>query len=354
MGRLKQSAFILFVPLIIISLTGCTLSTKTTSDAGIFYSQDQGENWSQRIFVEQQKKKTITLGAQNCHFFVFHPAEENIVYASMENGLYKSLNKGEDWDRVTSLPANVSSFIIDPETNEIQYASSGRNIYKSTNNGETWAQVYIDRPGVSVNALAMHKNATNKIWAGNSDGSILLSEDYGNTWTSTTLLSESITRLVISEPSASTMYALMTKAGFAKSTNGGATWDEEAVRAALKDDYKTGLPFHSFYLRPGTTGDIVVASQYGILRSTNGGEMWNAIPSVIPYDTTSINAVVLHPTNELKVFFTASNVFYASDDGGETWKTLQTIPTSHLASRLVLNPLNPNDLYIGITKIQKK
>lgn len=336
-----------------VVVSGCTLNFNPPQNAGVFFSNTNGETWEQRVFVQQTEKSAITIASYDVVDFIFHPTDENVIYvATREAGIYKTIDKGRTWAPTVLNTANYSSFTLDPKSPTIQYAVSGGIILKSTDDGATWNQIYVERAGVAITALAVNPETPNIIWAGNSSGGMLISYDYGNTWELNTILLASIGKIIIPNVSPSTMYVLLQSGSFIKSVDGGATWNLD-IGSSLAT-FPGSIPIQSFYLRPKTAGDIVIGSAYGILRSTDGGTTWKSVATILPNNTVPINSVVIHPVDQEEIFFTAGNIFYSSHDGGETWKTLTTIPTTHLITKLEFNENNYGELFAGITKIIEK
>jgi len=339
------------LPIVALLVSACSIITKTPTDLGIFYSSDNGSTWQQRVFVSKRKKSDLTIGNLNVYDIVFHPSDENILYASTNAGIYKSENKGQQWSPTQLTNAIYSDFVIDPSSPTIQYAAAGGEIFKTTTDGETWTQIYAERPGVSVTSLAINPSTTNIVWASTSAKGLLKSDDFGNTWTLITELKDATKRIIIPKENPSIMYAILASNGFAKSTDSGATWDEDITKSL--DEYQGAKPIRSFHVRQKTAGDIIATSNYGILRSTDGGESWHPLPTVVPFKTLPINDAMIDPANVNNMYFIAGNTFYRSVDGGASWQTLKSLPTTQGIAIIRINPNNYSDMYAGIIKVTK-
>lgn len=341
----------IILPLFAIFVSACSLNIQQPQDAGIFYSKDSGQTWEQRTFVDKGKKADVTISSIDVHDFIFHPTEENIMYASTAAGIYKTTDKGVQW-KITQLQNNLySDFIIDPQAPSIQYAALAGKIVKTTTDDASWVQVYVERPGVAITSLALNPSATNIIWASTSAKGILKSEDFGNTWTLVAELKDVVKKIIIPKENPSIMYGILITSGFIKSTNSGTTWDEDITKSL--DAFQGAKPIRSFHIREKTAGDIITTSNYGILRSTNGGESWQPLPTVVPFKTQPINDALISPANVNNIYFTAGNTFYKSVDGGGSWQTLKSLPTSQNIALIRINPNNYSDMFAGIIKITK-
>lgn len=98
----------------------------------------------------------------------------------------------------------------------------------------------------------------------------------------------------------------------------------------------------------------------GIYKSTDGGKSWKHMGLK---DTNSISKVIINPKNPNIVYVAALGHIWGSNkdrgifmttDGGKTWKKTLYIDETHGASDLVIDPNNPNVLYAGMWKFQRK
>lgn len=107
---------------------------------------------------------------------------------------------------------------------------------------------------------------------------------------------------------------------------------------------------------PGNPNVVYVATASGGLwKTTNGGMTWT--PIFERQNTISIGDIALEPNNPDVIYVgtgesnTRNSVsfgdgVYKSTDGGKTWQRLG-LKDSERISRIVINPLNPNMVYVG-------
>ncbi len=98
----------------------------------------------------------------------------------------------------------------------------------------------------------------------------------------------------------------------------------------------------------------------GVYKSTDGGKTWKHMGLK---DTNSISKIIINPRNPNVVYVAALGHIWGSNkdrgvfmttDGGKTWKKTLYIDEMHGASDLVIDPNNPNILYAGMWKFQRK
>ncbi|NNF36542.1 MAG: hypothetical protein HKN68_20740, partial [Saprospiraceae bacterium] len=112
------------------------------------------------------------------------PSNPSIVYAGMETGgVFKSVDKGLSWFPVTNDYAigNIHDIKVDPLDPDIVYASRDKELYKSIDGGTTWNLQYLS--SARIEQLYIHSSVTDTLYAATADG-LLKSPDGGASWSS--------------------------------------------------------------------------------------------------------------------------------------------------------------------------
>jgi photosystem II stability/assembly factor-like uncharacterized protein len=182
-----------------------------------------------------------------------------------------------------------------------------------------------------VNAIAVDRNNTQRIYACTSSGGIWRSSDGGTSWADINLgLGSNFTSAVTIDPGNSNVVYVstgdhntgMTGAGLFKSTNLGNSF------------VVTGLNFIRWASRiivhPTNSSVLYVASDSGVYKSLDAAATWSRVQS------GAITDLVIHPTNP-NILYSAvwGSGIYKTTDGGATW-TLQTASPSASFSRIRL------------------
>lgn len=97
------------------------------------------------------------------------------------------------------------------------------------------------------------------------------------------------------------------------------------------------------------SGFLYLASGYGVLRSKNGEDNWDALPLILPPESLPVNSVAAHPYDAKIIYAGSLNKFYKSDDDGKSWRIID-LPTTRTISRIAVDLNNPKTIYIGLTK----
>ena len=162
-----------------------------------------------------------------------------------------------------------------------------------------------------------------------------------------------------------TMYIAGASGGVWKTENEGTTWE-----LVFKNQMSTSIgdialaPSDQNIVWVGTgEGNIFRSSQAGagIYKSLDGGKSWKHMGLI---DTNTISRIIVHPKNPDIVYVAASGHewtnnnargLYKTTDGGETWKKIKYINSSTSANDLVMDPTNPEILYVSFwQRIRRK
>ena len=118
--------------------------------------------------------------------------ELQLITGGVSGGLWRSWNKGDNWERIASFPAAMVASIAQAGNGDIYVGTGtqfdgvsgvggsgfrGNGIYRSTDGGDTWAQVEGTDPGAfqggdwsATDALVADPNVANRVWYGGIQG----------------------------------------------------------------------------------------------------------------------------------------------------------------------------------------
>lgn len=333
-------------------LTGCSIkfSGGAVADGGVYLSMDRGDNWAQKAFVSKGEKSDVTIGNLNIDRLILWPPDNNIVYAiAGASGVWATYNKGAEWKRV--FPSVARSLALHPTNRDIFLVASGNKIYRTLDGGETWQAVYIEgAPNTIISDLVIDVANSDIVYTVTSQGSVLRSRDGGVSWQAIYRFSAEVSRLYMS-PSG-VLYVGMAKAGLWRSGDRGLSWENLQLRLnELKLDNRTGN-FRQFTFIPGTAEGFIYVNTYGLIKSIDGGLNWQPISLVTPPSSVGINTLAINSLNTNEIYYAISRLLYYSADGGITWIT-KPIPSTRAATALVINPTDPLETFLGLTKPSK-
>jgi photosystem II stability/assembly factor-like uncharacterized protein len=344
-------------------------------ERGVYRTVDGGKNW-ERVLYKDENTGAIQV--------TIDPQDPNIIFADLwagrqgpwengawngpESGLYKSMDGGTTWKKLTAgLPTTQQGlgrigFCIAPSDHNRMYATVAANddvagIYRSNDAGESWT-----RNSVSI-----------------GDG-IYKSTDGGETWTHSGLeKSERIAKIAVNPKNGETVFAAVPGAlwsdspdrGLYKTTDGGKTWNQvlkganlstgctdvaidpsnpDIMFAAMWDFRRKGWEYRSGGQSP------TAPSASGLFRSTDGGNTWTEnTPEAnrgFPKKPYGRLAVAIAPSNTKRVYaFVESpdSALFVSDDGGTTWekrdKSQWMVWRPFYFANLIVDPKNHNRIF---------
>lgn len=321
-------------------------------DGGVWKSADKGINWVQKSLIPTTTAQKRSIGAANIVVLSLDPQDHNALYAgTAENGLFYTLDGGESWFQVNALKSGrLPSVVVDPKNKCIVYAASANKVQRTVDCTRTWQTVYFEtRTDKSITAIAVDPKDGRAVFAGTSAGDLLVSSDAGNSWKSVNLFKSEVKKIIVASNDSKTVYAGTKSNGIWKSLDSGASWSD--ISADLKQ-YSGAFEYRDLALDLSATGTLVYASQFGLLRSSDGGTKWNKINLLTPPGGATIYSIALNPQDGKEIYYGTASTFYKSIDGGEKWQT-RKLPTSRAATAMLVDPVAPNMLYLGVTSLQK-
>lgn len=236
-------------------------------------------------------------------------------------------------------PANVGGrtrgLIVDPDdnTHNSWYAGAATGgIWKTTDGGQTWRCLTDEFPNLSANTLAMSKSNHNIIYVGTGESfpggtylqgsGIFKSTDKGENWeqlTSTTNDEnfEYVNRLVIN-PKNPDIIVVATESGIMKSSNGGSAWTKVYTSETGIEDLKED---------PNNFNNLYAAeNSVGVLKTINAGDNWNVSSSGITggdrfeIAVSPVNTSIIYASQNIS---STESYIYRSVDAGANWARFQ-------------------------------
>jgi len=111
----------------------------------------------------------------------------------------------------------------------------------------------------------------------------------------------------------------------------------------------TELPIsiHAIAIDPQNNSIIYAAGGYSIYRSTDGGIVWNAFESGLPIPI-SITSLTIDPKNPTTIFAGSTNGLYKYTTDTGQWKKINGgIPAKTKIHCIIINPINTSIIYAG-------
>jgi photosystem II stability/assembly factor-like uncharacterized protein len=302
--------------------------------------------------------------------------------------IYNSLR----WRFVGPEGNRVSAVVGVPGDPLVYYAGSASGgIAKTVDGGVHWQQVFDDQPSQSIGALAVAASDPNVVWAGTGEAwirshisigdGIYKSTDAGKTWTRMGLEKTGRIGRVIVDPTnpqivlacvLGTAYGPQPDRGVFRTTDGGTTWqktlfvDENTGCSDLTMDPSNPriLVAGIWQIEVKTWGRESGGPGSGLFMSRDGGATWKKLTGRgLPSKPVGKVMPVFAHSNPKRIYATIETgdgipwkgedtdrgQIFRSDDGGDTWRMVNTdrnaMGRTAYYARMAVSTDNENETY---------
>ncbi len=252
-----------------------------TSD-GLFISNDNGSTWT---------KAFHGIGSNENFIFSisFSPLSNMHIFTGTASGLFISTDNGSSWVRNQSLPSNkaVTGITVGDDNPTVIYASLNNVLYKSIDNGKMWQTIFtlpykdprddetimnnedISSTDVLLESMKIKKtiiapNGNNTIYLATSEG-LFISKDSGIAWkhaSNSGLISGDIKHMIIDPEKRCCLYAA-TGRGIFRYSNDSDRWTQSYSGLDTVNINQLAYTFEA----AGETASIWAATDKGIYKS---------------------------------------------------------------------------------------
>jgi photosystem II stability/assembly factor-like uncharacterized protein len=336
----------------ILFLSGCTL-VSSSSDGGVFRSDDGGKIFSQKATIDEKTK----IGSVDVLSMVVNPQNGSEVYiGTKSNGMFKTTDAGEKWVPVKISDVSVSkvySLSIDPVNSAIVFAAAvvgdRGKIMKSKDSGATWKEVYSEPTGgMFVTVLGTDSFGSGKIYAGTSTGQIILSGNGGDSWSNIYQGQGAILKIAEDAADSNVAYFLVNQGGLLRTKDGGSNFENLGSGNFFSVGTSLGMTT-DVLADPSKSGWVWAGATSGLFLSKDGGDNWNLVKVLNSPKENAIRGIAVNPQNSDEIIYGASQVFYKSIDGGQSWATTQ-FGGGKTIEKTFFNEQNPGVIYVGMNK----
>jgi len=183
--------------------------------------------------------------------------------------------------------------------------------------GSQWTVLGPD--GGDVRSLSYDPHNPDRIFLGNSTGTLFLSEDSGHTWARFVHLGETddyvLDHIVISTQDSHTMFVAAwsvqdQQAGdIFRSMDGGKTWQ---TLPAMH-----GKSVRAFAISASDPQTLVAGTLEGVFRSVNGGQQWQKISN---QEIKNVESIAIDPKEPNVIYAGTWHLAWKTADGGANWE----------------------------------
>lgn len=290
-------------------------------DKGVLYSENGGASWK---FLER-------LASEHIRMVRIDPVDAGIVLAATDSMLFRSLDKGQEWSGIMNgLPAGISIYTVefDGANTKTIWAGTSQGIYKSVDGGDNWqaAGTLPSWSGQEFSKIAVDPGNSATVYAATLGRYIYKTTDAGATWTlirgtSRTLPTSRIYDIEIDPANGAVLYAATINRGIYKSVDAGENWS--AANNGIDD-----LNTRKVRIDPANNLRVFAITPTRIFASMDSAGSWQMLDT--PAGQGDILQLELHPSDQQSLLLATTKDIYRSTDNGTTWSEANSVDQQSL------------------------
>ena len=331
---------------------------------GVYKSNDGGKNWKNMGLKDSRQIGDIVVDPRNSDV-VFVAAEGSVWGPGGDRGLYKTTDGGKNWKKVLEISENtgVNNVVMDPKNPEVLYATSEQRrrhvftkigggpetaIYKSVNNGETWDKLTTGLPSADMGGIGIAVSPVNTdivyaiIESTPEAKGLYRSTDRGASWQKMSdhcAQGQYYNEIYCDPKDENKVYSVETVSQYTE--DGGKTWKTVGNNKRHVDD-------HAFWIDPSDTKHFFIGSDGGAYETFDGGKEFifksnlpivqfyrvqvdNTLPFYYVYGGTQDNNSMGGPSRSTSSTGVLTDDWFVTNGGDGFWSQI--------------DPVNPNIVY---------
>ena len=278
------------------------------SDDGIYMSSNGGKAWRD-MDDSTQAESDLEIFVKTYGRFtapIINSHRSDIRYDLKDNRIRKSINGGIDWI-INDEVQGCHALVIDQQNPKVLYSycktgphenkteETSEGIYKSINAGEDWnlvlpgavpkpATVYIAE-GARIATFVIDPTHSENIYVGLLGQGVYRSTDGGSRWENVFQKRGDIIAFLVIDPiHTDTLYVGTWLRGVYKSTDRGLNWSHIfGGYASVENRVEESIPILSLAIDPQNSDIIYIGTGYhGIFKSIDGGKSWMSVSERLP------------------------------------------------------------------------
>lgn len=294
-------------------------------DGGVFESTDGGDTW-EPARGGLEALSYLSLAAD--------PVDPRRAYVGTSQGLWETSAGGDTWTRTPLLRGfglssiGIATVAVAPSDPDVLIASGQVNVQRSLDRGHTWRDLANLPKNRSASQIVFDPRSADTFYVVGSFDSPVKTTDGGATFTLVAEgledHSESFLRiqdLVVSPSDPDTLYVSLDRradGGVFRTTNGGASWSFQGN--PFRTDRSSRVP-DVLAVDPTDADRLLAGSSQGLALSTDGGVTWQTadLPAT-PWTERNVLSVTWVPGMPgTALAGTESGGVFRTDDGALSW-----------------------------------
>jgi photosystem II stability/assembly factor-like uncharacterized protein len=292
---------------------------------------------------------------------------------SVGDGIYKTTNAGEKWQRMgLEKTERIAKIVIHPKNGDVVFvaalgnlwnASPERGLFKTADGGKTWEKIlYVDEntgccdvaidpsnPDILYAGMWEFRRTPWSFSSGGKGSGLFRSSDGGKTWSKVTkgLPSGILGRITvcISPVRSEMVYALIEaeKTGLYRSVDRGITWNLMCSSEAIND-----RPFYfSFLALDPLDSNILYKPGFNLFKSTDGGRTFGSAAVEGGNYHSDCHPLYISKKDPNMIYMGTDGGVYYTMDKGNTWRFMRNLPVSQFY-HVSFDNADPFNVYGGL------
>jgi photosystem II stability/assembly factor-like uncharacterized protein len=206
-------------------------------------------------------------------------ADSSEVFASACSGIYKSTSGGDQFQKIQGIPFTARRTRVlkqDPSNPAVIYAGTTEGLWKSVDEGKNWKRV--SNTEVVVNDVLIDPRNSQRVLLATDRSGVLASDDATATFTSSNhgYSHRYVSAILADNKESNTLYIGLVNdrefGGVFYSHDGGQNWKQKSVGLDGRD---------VFTLKQASNGTLVAGTNRGMFELPAGTTMWHPINNVV-------------------------------------------------------------------------
>ncbi len=354
-------------------LSGCSISpnngnalpgSSIAASGSLYKSFDSGKSFAPKVTVSEK----LHISSADILSWAIDPQNPQTMYiGTTDDGMFRTKDGAEHWEKMDFPPERIFGIAVDLSDSRRIFATgvygNVGKIYRTEDGGENWKEVYVEPgPGTVISSFVMHPSNSRILYAATDKGGVIKSIDGGEQWKNIYDAKGPVTKILLGRKVPESVSLLVFQKDVLSSLDGGATWVDKTKNAEkAKDGKAQEKPGEevvsltspvSLNVDPNTPSILYAGTtSTGLLRSSDFGITWRALPIIESAKRYPIRAVAVSPENPNEIVLSSGSAFYRSTDGGQRWSVTE-LGIDRGVSIILYEPGNSAILYFGLRKFK--